>query len=93
MQPVDMRVFVDGCVYATNKATLLASDAGRDGAMWERAGRNTFLFRAQPGVYFAEHRSAWSVDSDYVEPLSPAQARQLYAELPIHAMEPARAFD
>ena len=92
MQPVHMDVVVDGRIYATREATLLADDAGPDGGMWERAGRNTFLFRVRPNVYFAEHRTAWSVDSDYVEVLAPVQARKLYDELPNHPEEPAQAF-
>ncbi len=60
--------------------------------MWERAGRNTFLFRDPSGIYFAEHRSAWAIDSDYVEALSASHALQLYEQLPIHEVEPASAF-
>jgi len=87
-----MDVVVDGRLYTTKRALLLADDAGRDGGMWERAGRNTFLFRDPSGIYFAQHRSVWGVDSDYVEALSTSRALQLYAELPIHEVEPARAF-
>jgi len=83
-----MDVVVDGRLYTTKRALLLADDAGPDGGMWERAGRNTFLFRDPSGIYFAEHRSAWGVDSDYVEGLSASQALQLYEQLPIHEVEP-----
>ena len=93
MQPVDMHVVVGGCVYATSKACLLADDAGREGGMMERAGRNTFLFRAPPGIYFAEHRTAWGVDADYVEVLTPVDARRLYEDLPVHRLELAAAFE
>jgi hypothetical protein len=92
MQPVDMDVIVDGQLYTTRRALLLADDAGPDGSMWERSGRNTFLFRDPSGIYFAEHRSAWGVDSDYVEVLSASRALQLYDELPIHEVEPTRIF-
>jgi hypothetical protein len=92
MQPVDMDVVVNGRLYTTKRALLVAADAAPDGTSWERAGRNTFLFRDPSGVYFAEHRSAWSVESDYVEPLSASQAMQLYEELPIHEIEPALVF-
>ena len=92
MQAVDMDVVVDGRLYTTKCAVLLADDAGPDGGMWERAGRNTFLFRDPSGIYFAEHRSAWGVDSDYVEALSAGQALQLYEQLPIHEVESGRVF-
>ncbi|HEX8967979.1 MAG TPA: hypothetical protein VF937_08875 [Chloroflexota bacterium] len=92
MQAVDMDIVVDGRLYSTRRAVLLADDADRDGT-FGRAARNTFLFRHPSGVYFAEHRGAWNVDSDYVEALSPVQARELYEQLPIHEVEPGLAFD
>jgi hypothetical protein len=88
MQAVDMDVVVDGRLYNTQCAVLLADDAGPDGGMCERAGRNTFLFRDPSGIYYAEHRSAWGIDSDYVEPLSISLALQLYEQLPIHEVDP-----
>jgi hypothetical protein len=58
-----------------------------------RTGRvYTFLFRDPSGIYFAEHRSAWGVDSDYVEALSAGRALQLYEQLPIHEVESGRVF-
>jgi hypothetical protein len=92
MQPVDMDVIVDGQLHTTRHTLLLADDAGPDGGMWERSGRNTFLFRDPSGIYFAEHRSAWRIDSDYVEALSASKGLQLYEELPIHEVEPSRIF-
>jgi len=44
------------------------------------------------GIYFAEQRTAWSVESDYVELLSAGQARQLYDQLRLHEVEPGQAF-
>jgi hypothetical protein len=92
MQPVDMDIVVDGRLYTTKRAVLLANDAGPDGGMWDRAGRNTFLFRDPSGIYFAEHRSAWGVESDYVEALSAGRALELYEQLPIHEVEGASLF-
>jgi hypothetical protein len=92
MQPIAMDLVLDGRLYTTKQALLLAHDAGRDGVTWERAGRNTFLFRDPSGVYFAEQRTAWSLESDYVEPLSAGQARQLYDQLPLHEVDPGLAF-
>jgi hypothetical protein len=87
MKPVDMAVVVDGRLFTTRAAVLLADDAGPDGAMWDRAGRNTFLFRDPSGIYFAEHRTAWGGESDYVEALSVERALELYEQLPIHEIE------
>jgi hypothetical protein len=92
MQPITMDLVLDGGLYTTTQAALLAHDAGPDGVTWERAGRNTFLFRDPSGIYFAEHRTAWSTESDYMEPLSAGQARQLYEQLPLHEVEPDVAF-
>jgi hypothetical protein len=50
MQPVDMDVIVDGQLHTTRHTLLLADDAGPDGGMWERSGRNTFLFRDPSGI-------------------------------------------
>ncbi len=90
MQPVDMDVIVEGRLYNTKIAELVADDAGRDGGMWERSGRNTFLLRDPSGIYFAEHRSAWRIESDYVEVLSANQALELYDRLPNHQVDPGR---
>jgi hypothetical protein len=92
MKPIAMDLVIDGRLYTTKQALLLAHDAGPDGVTWERAGRNTFLFRDPSGIYFAEQRTAWSVESDYLEPLSAGQARQLYEQLPLHEVEPGLAF-
>ena len=92
MQPIAMDLVVDGRLYTTRQALLVAHDAGPDGVTWERAGRNTFLFRDPSGIYFAEQRTAWSVESDYVELLSAGQARQLYDQLPLHEVELGQAF-
>jgi hypothetical protein len=92
MQPIAMDLVVDGRLYTTKQALLLAHDTEPDGVTWERAARNTFLFRDPSGMYFAEQRTAWSVESDYVESLSAGEARQLYDQLPHHEVEPGRAF-
>ena len=67
MQPIAMDLVVGGRLYTTKQALLVAHDAGPDGVTWERAGRNTFLFRdpsastsrsnAPPGAW---SRTTWS---------------------------------
>ena len=40
MQPIAMDLVVDGRLYTTKQALLVAHDAGPDGVTWERAGRS-----------------------------------------------------
>lgn len=81
MQPVKMTRIVDGKRHSTETATLLASDAWWDGHNHERQGRNTYLYRTPRGAYFCLHLTMWQGEHDRIEPVSEAEARELYESM------------
>lgn len=86
MQPVTMTRIVDGKRYSTETATLLASDAYWDGHNHERQGRNCYLYRTPRGAYFCLHLTMWQGESHSIEPVSEADARDLYEGMAAHGM-------
>jgi hypothetical protein len=87
-----MAIVVEGRIYNTLQATLLAEDASWEGHDLEHPGHRTYLFRSPRGDYFAEHRSAWHVEYDWLEPLSWLDAIRLYEELPVRKVDFEEAF-
>ena len=81
MKPRDMRAVIGRKVYDTATATLLADDAYWDGHNFERHGRNTFLYRAKNGGYFAVYLTCWQGEQDRIEPLDTDRAVELFESL------------
>ena len=73
--PTEMRRTVNGELYATETASLLASDVYWDGHTWERAGWNTWLYRTPNGAYF---KLVSTQLSDVLEPVLREEAIGLY---------------
>ena len=69
---------VNGLRYNTETATVLASDAYWDGSNHERHGRNTWLLRTLKGAYFTVTRTMWQGERDSLEPVTQAEAQELY---------------
>ncbi|MCX5998839.1 MAG: hypothetical protein NTU41_04415 [Chloroflexi bacterium] len=92
MKPLDMNEVIGGKRYNTETATLLAGDDYRDGNNFERHGRNTFLFRAKKGSYFAQHLTQWQGEIDRLEPLGEDEACMMWETLPEKRMGFAEAF-
>jgi len=46
-----VRQIVDGKVYDTEKAELVAHDRYWDGHNWDRRGRNTYLYKTKKELY------------------------------------------
>lgn len=78
MQPGTMTRVVEGRRYSTETATLLAHDVYWDGHNMERNGRNTFLYRTPKGNCFTVCLSQWQGERDTLQPVSEAEARELY---------------
>lgn len=87
-----MSQVIGGRRYSVKGATKLASDAYWDGHNWERHGHNLFLFRGKGGSYFSVHLSCWQGERDYITPLTEAEAKELYEQLPEHEVEFEVAF-
>ncbi len=92
LSPLPIRRVFGEHLYTTEGARLLARDADADGCPLERPGRCTYLFRARDVAYFAEHRTAWRIEADALEPLSAEAARALFDALPARLADPGDAF-
>lgn len=93
MERVQMRRIVDGKLYDTEKATLIAHDVYWDGHNMERHGRNTWLYRTKRGAYFVVSGTFWQGERDALEPIDEARAREMYErDLPEHEASYAEAF-
>lgn len=92
MDPARTAAVIDGRLYSTDHATLLADDATWEGHALEHPGRCTYLFRTPRGDHFAVHRTAWRSERDWLESLSRGDALCLYAELPVHRLKFEDAF-
>lgn len=73
---------IGGRRYRVSTATLIASDEYWDGHNWERRGTNTFLYRTPKGGYFTAFLTMWEGARDSLEPISEAEARNLWDALP-----------
>lgn len=62
-----MKQVIDGLLYDTETATLIADDRFWDGHNWERHGRNTSLYKTKKGAYFLEHTTFWQGERDHLE--------------------------
>jgi hypothetical protein len=87
-----MKQIIDGKLYDTDKADLVASDRFWDGSNWERNGRNTYLYKTAKGNFFAYHTTQWQGERNTIEALTVEQAKELYERLPEAEMEYAEAF-
>jgi hypothetical protein len=77
---------------STRTSILLAADDTWNGATYEQAGRNTFLYRAHDGKFFKLMRSRWPEDPQGFKSLTLAEAAHLYDDLPEHYLTKAEAF-
>jgi hypothetical protein len=76
--PEDFLKIIGQKKYSTRFATLLTGDDFWDGHNWERHGRNTFLYRTPNGAFFTVTLTQWEGERDHLEPISQAEAVQLY---------------
>jgi len=77
-----MKQIINGKLYDTDKAMLVASNRYWDGSNWQRHGRNTFLYKTKRGNFFLHHTTQWQGEREYIEAISEAEARDYYEQLP-----------
>ena len=87
-----MRDVIDGKLYNTETATLLASDRYWDGHNWDRHGRNQYLYRTKKGNYFLHTTSMWEGSFDNILPLNKEEAKAAFERLPEQEMTWEDAF-
>jgi len=78
---------INGKVYDTEKAELVASDR-----YWERHGRNTFLYKTSKGNFFCYNTTRWQGERDTLVPLDVEEAKEQYEHLPEQVMDYKEAF-
>lgn len=78
MDAVQMTRIVGGKRYNTETATLIAHNVYWDGHNFERGGRNCWLYRTPRGAYFTVTGTFWQGERDTLEPVTEAEARELY---------------
>ncbi|MBS3948389.1 MAG: hypothetical protein KGZ57_08835 [Dethiobacter sp.] len=87
-----MRAVIDGKLYDTDKARMVASDRYWDGSNWERHGRNTMLYKTARGAFFLHRTTQWQGERESIEPLSMEEAKGYYERLPEYELDFAEAF-
>ncbi len=87
-----MKQVVDGKLYDTEKADLVASDRYWDGSNFERSGRNTYLYKTAKGNFFLHHTTQWQGERESIEPVSIEEAKEYFERLPEHELEYEAAF-
>ena len=88
-----MKRVIDGKLYDTDTATVIASDCYWDGHNYERHGRNTYLLKTKKGNYFVVYLTMWQGERDALAAVSKDEAKGLYEQLPKQDVEYKIAFD
>lgn len=87
-----MRQIIEGLIYDTETAILIAGDDYWDGSNFDRCGRNTYLYRTKKGAYFIHRTTLYDGERDHIEPVSKADAFEIYEGLPEKACTYFEAF-
>lgn len=87
-----MKKIINGKVYDTKTAELIADNEYWDGNNMDRNGRNTYLYKTKKGRFFLHETTRWQGERDYIEAISDGEAKCQYEELPEHAVSWEDAF-
>lgn len=88
-----MKQIVNGLLYNTETATLVASDRYWDGSNYDRRGRNQYLYKTVKGNYFLYITTMWAGERNSIVPVTKDEAMGYYEILPETEMEYEEAFD
>jgi len=69
-----MRKVIDGKVYSTETAEVIATNDFSDGTNKYNCGRTSSLYRTKKGNYFIVNETCWQGEQDSLRPLSVAEA-------------------
>lgn len=92
MKPREMVAVIDKKRYSTETATLIAGNDHWDGHNYERSSRNTFLYRAPKGNYFAVYQTQWQGERDRLEALTLDEAVAMFEGMSEQRMSHEQAF-
>lgn len=88
-----MQQIIDGKLYDTETADLVASGLYWDGRKWQRHGGNTYLYKTKNGAFFLHRTTIWRGEGASIEVVSVDKAREWYERLPESKMSYSEAFD
>lgn len=87
-----MKQIINGKLYDTETADIVASDHYWDGSNWDRKGRNEFLYKTKKGQYFIYRTTRWQGERDSITLVTKEEAMAAYETLPEHDMDYEAAF-
>jgi hypothetical protein len=76
-----LKQIIDGKLYNTETADLIADNEFVDGNNRMSHGRATYLYKTKKGNFFSYHATCWQGEHPYITPLSIDEAKQVYEEL------------
>jgi len=76
-----MEQIINGKLYDTSTADLIADDKYWDGHNWDRQGRSKSLFKTKKGNYFMFYETRWQGEKDNIHPISKEEAKQEFENL------------
>lgn len=91
MKPREVETIFKGWKYSTKNSMLLAGDDYEEGN-YEREGTNKFLYKTPNNRYFYVFQQDKKIAPDKLVPISPDEAMQLYAALPVRRIDFSKAF-
>lgn len=88
----ELQQIIDGILYDTENAEIIASNEYWDGHNFERSGRNLHLYKSPKGRFFLCFSSQWQGERTYIEAISAAEAMKYYETLSEHDVSYEEAF-
>ena len=76
-----MKQIIDGKLYDTDTAELIADNEFSDGNNRMSHGRATYLYKTKKGNFFSYHVTCWQGEHPYINVLSIDEAKRVYEEL------------
>jgi len=76
-----MKEIVEGKLYDTDTAEIIADNHYWDGHNFERRGRNRFLYKTEKGNFFLHETTLFQGEFDRITPITVDQAKRYYEEL------------
>lgn len=87
-----MKQIINGMVYDTEAAQLIADNKYWDGSNWDRRGRSNSLFKTKKGNFFILFETRWQGERDAITPMTQLQAEGWFEKLPEVKVEFPAAF-
>jgi hypothetical protein len=87
-----MKQIIDGKMYNTDTAELVADNEFNDGNNRFSHGTASYLYKTKKGNFFTQYLTQWQGDHDNISPINVEQAKQTYEDLRNHNMEYEEAF-